>query len=53
MYSRETEGPDVGILAEIASLQLEYTYLSKATGNATFWERVSFCCLSFRDKDAY
>ncbi|KAF4567315.1 hypothetical protein EYR40_006312 [Pleurotus pulmonarius] len=27
-----TRGPQLGILAEIASLQMEYTYLAKATG---------------------
>jgi len=43
-FSGETVGPEVGILAEIASLQLEYTYLAKATGKMKFYERV--CTLS-------
>ncbi|KAK0467187.1 glycoside hydrolase family 47 protein [Desarmillaria tabescens] len=35
----EVVGPDIGILAEMATLQLEYTYLAKATGNRAHWER--------------
>ncbi|KAL1700218.1 glycoside hydrolase family 47 protein [Schizophyllum commune] len=34
-----TQGPDIGILAEIASLQLEYTYLAKATGKKEYFDR--------------
>ncbi len=35
-------GSDSGILAEFASLQLEYTYLAKLTGNPSYLNRVSF-----------
>lgn len=38
--SGATIGPDLGILAEIASLQLEYTYLAKLTGNVHYHNRV-------------
>ena len=34
----------VGILAEIASLQLEYTYLAKATGKKEYFDRVRIHC---------
>ncbi len=36
----KTLGPELGILAEIASLQLEYTYLAKLTQNVGYWNRV-------------
>ena len=39
-----TQGPDIGILAEIASLQLEYTYLAKATGKKEYFDRVRIHC---------
>ncbi|KAH9479527.1 Mannosyl-oligosaccharide alpha-1,2-mannosidase IA [Psilocybe cubensis] len=32
-------GPDIGILAEIASLQLEYAYLAKLTGKVEHYNR--------------
>ncbi|KAF9466042.1 glycoside hydrolase family 47 protein [Collybia nuda] len=35
----ETTGPQIGILAEMASLQLEYTYLAKLTGKKDHFER--------------
>ncbi|KAF8967710.1 glycoside hydrolase family 47 protein [Flammula alnicola] len=35
----KTLGPEVGILAEIASLQLEYTYLAKLTGKVEHFNR--------------
>ena len=34
-------GTETGVLAEIASLQLEYTYLSKLTGRRAHFDRVS------------
>ncbi|TRM60794.1 glycoside hydrolase family 47 protein [Schizophyllum amplum] len=34
-----TQGPAIGILAEIASLQLEYTYLAKVTGKKEHFDR--------------
>ncbi|KAF9480536.1 glycoside hydrolase family 47 protein [Pholiota conissans] len=37
--SGETLGPQLGILAEIASLQLEYTYLAKLTKSKHFLSR--------------
>ncbi|KAL1745201.1 glycoside hydrolase family 47 protein [Schizophyllum fasciatum] len=37
--SGATQGPDIGILAEIASLQLEYTYLAKITGKKEYFDR--------------
>ncbi|EDR14049.1 glycoside hydrolase family 47 protein [Laccaria bicolor S238N-H82] len=35
----EHKGPEIGILAEIASLQIEYTYLAKATGKKQYFQR--------------
>ncbi|KIY68900.1 glycoside hydrolase family 47 protein [Cylindrobasidium torrendii FP15055 ss-10] len=32
-------GPEIGILAEIGSLQVEYTYLAKITGKKHYFER--------------
>ncbi|SJL03943.1 uncharacterized protein ARMOST_07300 [Armillaria ostoyae] len=37
----EVVGPDIGILAEMATLQLEYTYLAKLTGNRAHWDRAN------------
>ncbi|KDR80608.1 hypothetical protein GALMADRAFT_240949 [Galerina marginata CBS 339.88] len=34
-----SQGPDIGILAEIASLQVEYTYLAKLTGKVEHLNR--------------
>jgi len=34
------DGPKIGILAEIATLQLEYTYLAKLTGEMEHFNRV-------------
>lgn len=39
-FRGEIVGPDLGILAEIASLQLEYTYLAKLTQNEGYLNRV-------------
>ncbi|KII87481.1 glycoside hydrolase family 47 protein [Plicaturopsis crispa FD-325 SS-3] len=36
--SGQTQGPDIGILAEIASCQLEYTYLAKETGKKEYYD---------------
>ena len=36
----QQRGPDLGILAEIASCQLEYTYLAKETGNHYYYSLV-------------
>jgi mannosyl-oligosaccharide alpha-1,2-mannosidase len=33
-------GAETGILAEVASLQLEYTYLAKLTGHKAHFNRV-------------
>lgn len=33
-------GPEIGILAEIASLQIEYIYLAKVTGRKQYFQRV-------------
>ncbi|KAF8661347.1 hypothetical protein AX16_001442 [Volvariella volvacea WC 439] len=35
----KTTGPQIGILAEIATLQVEYTYLAKATGKPEHFSR--------------
>ncbi|KAJ7763659.1 glycoside hydrolase family 47 protein [Mycena maculata] len=37
----ETIGPEVGILAEMATLQLEYLYLAKATGKKRYFDRAN------------
>ncbi|KIK61619.1 glycoside hydrolase family 47 protein [Collybiopsis luxurians FD-317 M1] len=37
----EVVGPEIGILAEIASLQLEYTTLAKFTGKKRWWDRAN------------
>ncbi|KAJ7699061.1 glycoside hydrolase [Mycena rosella] len=34
-------GPDVGIVAEMASLQVEYLYLAKATGKKRYFDRAN------------
>lgn len=39
-HSGETVGTPSGVLAEIASCQLEYTYLALLTGNKVYWENV-------------
>ncbi len=36
-----TNGGSVGALAEMASCQLEYTYLAKVTGKKEFYDKVS------------
>ena len=38
--SGETVGTASGVLAEIASCQVEYTYLAVLTGNKLYWENV-------------
>ncbi len=42
-------GPDTGILAEIASLQVEYTYLAKLTGRKEHFNRVGFLALLLKE----
>ncbi|KAG7093958.1 hypothetical protein E1B28_007591 [Marasmius oreades] len=37
----KTEGPEIGILAEIASMQLEYATLAKMTGKTKWSDRVN------------
>ncbi|KAJ7210456.1 glycoside hydrolase family 47 protein [Mycena pura] len=39
--SGEVDGPEIGNLAEMASLQLEYLYLAKATGKKRYYDRAS------------
>ncbi|KAF8074909.1 glycoside hydrolase family 47 protein [Lyophyllum atratum] len=39
--SGSTVGPEIGVLAEIGSLQLEYTYLAKLTGRKEHFRRAS------------
>ncbi|KAF5355355.1 hypothetical protein D9758_006099 [Tetrapyrgos nigripes] len=34
-------GPDIGVLAEMASLQMEYTMLAKSTGKKRWWDRAN------------
>ncbi|KAF9026548.1 glycoside hydrolase family 47 protein [Hymenopellis radicata] len=36
-----TVGPHIGILAEIASLQMEYSYLAKASGKKIYFDRAN------------
>ncbi|KAI6024434.1 glycoside hydrolase family 47 protein [Pisolithus marmoratus] len=40
-YEGVNSGPPIGVLAEIASWQLEYSYLGKATGKKEHLERVT------------
>ncbi|KAF7309201.1 alpha-1,2-Mannosidase [Mycena kentingensis (nom. inval.)] len=35
----QIQGPEIGFLAEMASLQLEYLYLAKATGQKRYYDR--------------
>lgn len=42
-HRNTTFGPDIGILAEIASLQLEYYYLAKVTGRKSHFKHVGDC----------
>ncbi|KAF8637595.1 hypothetical protein AX17_002664 [Amanita inopinata Kibby_2008] len=36
-----TSGPDIGVLAEIATMQLEYFYLAKVTGKKTYFKHAN------------
>ena len=38
--SGSTQGPDLGILAEIASFQLEYTAVAQASRKKEYYEKV-------------
>lgn len=38
--SGEHQGPEIGILAEIATLQMEYAYLAKLTSKVEYFNRV-------------
>ncbi|KAF5383589.1 hypothetical protein D9615_003579 [Tricholomella constricta] len=49
--SGTTIGPEIGILAEIASLQLEYTYLAKLTGKAWHYNRASTLLKAFENAE--
>lgn len=40
LSSRQVVGPEIGILAEMATLQMEYSYLAKLTGKKEYWDRV-------------
>ncbi|KAJ6483716.1 glycoside hydrolase family 47 protein [Mycena vitilis] len=40
-HSGEVVGPDIGGLAEMASLQVEYLYLAKATGKKRYFDRAA------------
>ncbi|KAF7330402.1 alpha-1,2-Mannosidase [Mycena venus] len=40
-HSGDVVGPEIGGLAEIASLQMEYLYLAKATGKKHYFDRAS------------
>ncbi|KAJ7117470.1 glycoside hydrolase [Mycena epipterygia] len=40
-HSGEAVGPEIGILAEMASLQVEYLYLAKATGKKRYFDRAN------------
>lgn len=44
LRSGERRGPHIGILAEIASCQLEYTYLAKETGKKRYFDLVRIPC---------
>ncbi|KAG5636779.1 hypothetical protein H0H81_006893 [Sphagnurus paluster] len=46
-----TVGPEIGILAEIATLQLEYTYLAKLTGKKDHFTRASTLLRTFENAD--
>ncbi|KAJ7464483.1 glycoside hydrolase family 47 protein [Mycena latifolia] len=40
-HSGDVVGPEIGILAEMASLQMEYLYLAKATGKKRYFDRAN------------
>lgn len=40
LVSGSTRGPEFGILAEIASFQLEYTAVAQASRNKGYYEKV-------------
>ncbi|KAJ6620664.1 glycoside hydrolase family 47 protein [Mycena sp. CBHHK59/15] len=40
-YFGDVVGPEIGILAEMASLQVEYLYLAKATGKKLYFDRAN------------
>ncbi|KAG6909347.1 hypothetical protein DXG01_000947 [Tephrocybe rancida] len=47
--TRQTTGPEIGILAEIASLQLEYSYLAKLTGKKEHFQRAGTLIKAFKN----
>ncbi|KAG6896530.1 hypothetical protein C0992_007664 [Termitomyces sp. T32_za158] len=47
--NRQTSGPEIGILAEIASLQLEYSYLAKLTGKKEHFQRAGILLKAFEN----
>ncbi|KAG6864850.1 hypothetical protein C0991_006791 [Blastosporella zonata] len=49
--NKKTSGPDIGVLAEIASLQLEYSYLAKLTGKKEHFHRAGTLIKAFANAD--
>ncbi|KNZ74573.1 Mannosyl-oligosaccharide alpha-1,2-mannosidase isoform B [Termitomyces sp. J132] len=47
--NRKTSGSEIGILAEIASLQLEYSYLAKLTGKKEHFQRAGTLLHAFEN----
>ncbi|KAG6869223.1 hypothetical protein C0993_009086 [Termitomyces sp. T159_Od127] len=47
--NHKTSGPEIGILAEIASLQLEYSYLAKLTGKKEHFQRAGVLLKAFEN----
>ncbi|KAJ3516944.1 hypothetical protein NLJ89_g817 [Agrocybe chaxingu] len=51
LTSQTANGPDVGILAELGTLQLEYTYLAKVTGKTEYYNRAAKINNNFAQAD--
>ncbi|KAJ7918615.1 glycoside hydrolase family 47 protein [Mycena leptocephala] len=50
-HSGEVVGPEIGILAEMASLQVEYLYLAKATGKKRYFDRANAVMTALANAD--
>ncbi|KAG6833227.1 hypothetical protein H0H87_009848 [Tephrocybe sp. NHM501043] len=49
--NRNTSGTEIGVLAEIASLQIEYTYLAKLTEKKEHFQRAGALLKAFENAD--
>ncbi|KAJ6592323.1 glycoside hydrolase family 47 protein [Mycena vulgaris] len=52
-HSGDVVGPEVGILAEMASLQVEYLYLAKVTGKKRYFDRANTMMKALAEADLH